>query len=282
MIPLNFVPKELSPAEFKKIATYIEKNVGIKMPPEKRLMMQSRLSARLKALKMNSYQEYIDYVFSRGSNSDEIIMMIDAMTTNLTEFFREPQHFEYMKQEMLPRYAREGRNSIKLWSAGCSTGQEPYTLSMVMTDFINSNGGPLRNYSILASDISTKVLDKASTAIYPRDAIKGIPIDILRKYFLKGKNPQNPVVRIKPEIRNKVNFMRLNFMDSNYGIKETFQIIFCRNVLIYFDKANQEKVIRQFLNYLEPGGYLFLGHSETIFGMDLPFQTVSPTVFQKM
>ena len=187
-----------------------------------------------------------------------------------------------MKQEVLPRYAREGRNSIKLWSAGCSTGQEPYTLSMVMTDFINSNGGPLRNYSILASDISTKVLDKASTAIYPRDAIKGIPIDILRKYFLKGKNPQNPVVRIKPEIRNKVNFMRLNFMDSNYGIKETFQIIFCRNVLIYFDKANQEKVIRQFLNYLEPGGYLFLGHSETIFGMDLPFQTVSPTVFQKM
>ena len=282
MIPLNFVPKELSPAEFKKIATYIEKNVGIKMPPEKRLMMQSRLSARLKALKMNSYQEYIDYVFSRGSNSDEIIMMIDAMTTNLTEFFREPQHFEYMKQEVLPRYAIEGRNSIKLWSAGCSTGQEPYTLSMVMTDFINSNGGPLRNYSILASDISTKVLDKASTAIYPRDAIKGIPIDILRKYFLKGKNPQNPVVRIKPEIRNKVNFMRLNFMDSNYGIKETFQIIFCRNVLIYFDKANQEKVIRQFLNYLEPGGYLFLGHSETIFGMDLPFQTVSPTVFQKM
>ena len=114
MIPLNFVPKELSPAEFKKIATYIEKNVGIKMPPEKRLMMQSRLSARLKALKMNSYQEYIDYVFSRGSNSDEIIMMIDAMTTNLTEFFREPQHFEYMKQEVLPRYAREGRNSIKL------------------------------------------------------------------------------------------------------------------------------------------------------------------------
>lgn len=282
MIPLNFVPKELSPAEFKKIATYIEKNVGIKMPPEKRLMMQSRLSARLKALKMNSYQEYIDYVFSGGSNSDEIIMMIDAMTTNLTEFFREPQHFEYMKQEVLLRYAREGRNSIKLWSAGCSTGQEPYTLSMVMTDFINSNGGPLRNYSILASDISTKVLDKASTAIYPRDAIKGIPIDILRKYFLKGKNPQNPVVRIKPEIRNKVNFMRLNFMDSNYGIKETFQIIFCRNVLIYFDKANQEKVIRQFLNYLEPGGYLFLGHSETIFGMDLPFQTVSPTVFQKM
>ena len=122
MIPLNFVPKELSPAEFKKIATYIEKNVGIKMPPEKRLMMQSRLSARLKALKMNSYQEYIDYVFSGGSNSDEIIMMIDAMTTNLTEFFREPQHFEYMKQEVLPRYAREGRNSIKLWSAGCSTG----------------------------------------------------------------------------------------------------------------------------------------------------------------
>ena len=284
MTTVNFAPKTLSEAEFKRIATYIESHVGIKMPPEKRLMMQSRLSARLKALNLDSYQAYIDYVFSEsaGPNNDEIIMMIDAMTTNLTEFFREPQHFDFMKSTVLPEFVQQGRNSVKLWSAGCSTGQEPYTLSMVMRDFIDTHHSQLRNYSILATDISTKVLDKASNAVYPLDATKGIPIDILRKHFLKGKNPEKPMVRIKPEIRNRVNFMRLNFMDDDYGFRDNLQIIFCRNVLIYFDKQNQEKVIRKFASYLESGGYLFLGHSETIFGMDLPFKTVAPTVFQKI
>lgn len=283
MSSLSFQQKTLSEAEFKKIAAYIEKNVGIKMPPEKRLMMQSRLSSRLKALHLDSYKQYIDYVFSgKDRDNHEIIMMIDAMTTNLTEFFREPQHFDFMKSTVLPQYAAQGRNQIKIWSAGCSTGQEPYTLSMVMASYIKNNPlSSIRDYSVLATDISTKVLDKASSAIYPMDAVKGIPQEIMHQYFLKGKNPANPAVRLKQDIRSHVNFMRLNFMDDDYGFRDTLQIIFCRNVLIYFDKQNQEKVIRQFLRYLEPGGYLFLGHSETIFGMTLPFKTVAPTVFQR-
>lgn len=281
---LSFQQKTLSEAEFKKIAAYIEKNVGIKMPPEKRLMMQSRLSSRLKALHLDSYKQYIDYVFSgKDKDNHEIIMMIDAMTTNLTEFFREPQHFDFMKGTVLPQYAAQGRNQIKIWSAGCSTGQEPYTLSMVMASYIKNNPlSSIRDYSVLATDISTKVLDKAASAIYPMDAVKGIPKEIMHQYFLKGKDPANPTVRLKQDIRSHVNFMRLNFMDEDYGFRDTLQIIFCRNVLIYFDKQNQEKVIRQFLRYLEPGGYLFLGHSETIFGMTLPFKTVAPTVFQRI
>ena len=284
MSSLSFQQKTLSEAEFKKIAAYIEKNVGIKMPPEKRLMMQSRLSSRLKALHLDSYKQYIDYVFSgKDKDSHEIIMMIDAMTTNLTEFFREPQHFDFMKGTVLPQYAAQGRNQIKIWSAGCSTGQEPYTLSMVMASYIKNNPlSSIRDYSVLATDISTKVLDKAASAIYPMDAVKGIPKEIMHQYFLKGKDPANPAVRLKQDIRSHVNFMRLNFMDEDYGFRDTLQIIFCRNVLIYFDKQNQEKVIRQFLRYLEPGGYLFLGHSETIFGMTLPFKTVAPTVFQRI
>ncbi|MBP3416022.1 MAG: protein-glutamate O-methyltransferase [Spirochaetaceae bacterium] len=284
MSSLSFQQKTLSEAEFKKIAAYIEKNVGIKMPPEKRLMMQSRLSSRLKALHLDSYKQYIDYVFSgKDKDNHEIIMMIDAMTTNLTEFFREPQHFDFMKGTVLPQYAAQGRNQIKIWSAGCSTGQEPYTLSMVMASYIKNNPlSSIRDYSVLATDISTKVLDKAASAIYPMDAVKGIPKEIMHQYFLKGKDPANPAVRLKQDIRSHVNFMRLNFMDEDYGFRDTLQIIFCRNVLIYFDKQNQEKVIRQFLRYLEPGGYLFLGHSETIFGMTLPFKTVAPTVFQRI
>jgi len=284
MSSLSFQQKTLSEAEFKKIAAYIEKNVGIKMPPEKRLMMQSRLSSRLKALHLDSCKQYIDYVFSgKDKDNHEIIMMIDAMTTNLTEFFREPQHFDFMKGTVLPQYAAQGRNQIKIWSAGCSTGQEPYTLSMVMASYIKNNPlSSIRDYSVLATDISTKVLDKAASAIYPMDAVKGIPKEIMHQYFLKGKDPANPAVRLKQDIRSHVNFMRLNFMDEDYGFRDTLQIIFCRNVLIYFDKQNQEKVIRQFLRYLEPGGYLFLGHSETIFGMTLPFKTVAPTVFQRI
>ena len=284
MDPISFNQKTLSEAEFKKIASYIEKNVGIKMPPEKRLMMQSRLTSRLKALHLDSFKQYIDYVFSgKDTDNHEIIMMIDAMTTNLTEFFREPQHFDFMRNVALPEYAAQGRGKIKIWSAGCSTGQEPYTLSMVMSEFIRQNPtSSIRDYSVLATDISTKVLDKAASAIYPMDAVKGIPKQTMHQYFLKGKDPKNPSVRLKQEIRNRVNFMRLNFMDDDYGFRDTLQIIFCRNVLIYFDKANQERVINQFLRYLEPGGYLFLGHSETIFGMTLPFKTVAPTVFQRI
>ena len=209
MSSLSFQQKTLSEAEFKKIAAYIEKNVGIKMPPEKRLMMQSRLSSRLKALHLDSYKQYIDYVFSgKDKDNHEIIMMIDAMTTNLTEFFREPQHFDFMKGTVLPQYAAQGRNQIKIWSAGCSTGQEPYTLSMVMASYIKNNPlSSIRDYSVLATDISTKVLDKAASAIYPMDAVKGIPKEIMHQYFLKGKDPANPAVRLKQDIRSHVNFI---------------------------------------------------------------------------
>ncbi|AEE15558.1 CheR family methyltransferase [Treponema brennaborense] len=278
-----YAPMLLSEAEFRKLASFIEKSVGIKMPEQKRLMMQSRLTSRLKALHLTSFKEYIEYVFSgKDTDNNEVIMMIDAMTTNLTEFFREAQHFDYMTNSVLPRFAQEGRSRIKLWSAGCSTGQEPYTLSIVMSEFISRNPGKITDFSVLATDVSTKVLNKAQTAIYPMEAIQNIPLDLKRQYFLKSKNPQTAEVRLKPAIRNRVTFSRLNFMDDDFGFRDTMQIIFCRNVLIYFDKNTQEAVIKKFMQYLEPGGYLFLGHSETIFGMDLPLKTVAPTVFQRI
>ncbi len=273
----------MSYGDFKKIASYIEKNVGIKMPDAKQTMLQARIARRLRALNIPTYKEYIDYAFGKGKpNNEELIHMIDAVTTNLTEFFRESGHFDYMLDAALPALVQSGKRFIKIWSAGCSTGEEPYTLSIVMQEFMRKNPGKIDGYSVLATDVSTKVLNSAAEAVYQMDSIKSLPIDMKRRYFLRSKKQDDNRIRVKPQVRNNVTFARLNFMDDDFDFRETFQIIFCRNVLIYFDKPTQEAVIRKFLNFLEVGGYLFLGHSETIFGMNLPLQNVAPTTFQRV
>lgn len=273
----------MSYSDFRKIASYIEKTVGIKMPDVKQTMLQARIAQRLRALNIPTYKEYIDYAFGKGKpNEEELVHMVDAVTTNLTEFFREPGHFEYMERSALPALAEAGKRFVKIWSAGCSTGEEPYTLSIVMREFMRKNPGKINGYSVLATDVSTKVLERAAAAVYEMDSVKNLPLEMKRRYFLRSKNREDSRVRVKPQARENVTFARLNFMDSDFGFRETFQIIFCRNVLIYFDKPTQESVIRKFLNYLEAGGYLFLGHSETIFGMNLPLQNIAPTTFQRI
>lgn len=272
--------QELSDKEFQTIARYIESTVGIKMPDTKRIMMQSRLMRRLRVLKMNSFSEYIDYVFN-SKNSDELVLMIDVLTTNKTEFFRENEHFEYLTNKILPEFA-ETKNTIKIWSAGCSSGEEPYTISMVISEFMKSNPGKIVNFKVTGTDISTNVLDKAYNAVYDLDLVEQLPMHLKKSYFLKCTNREMNCARIKPELRKHVSFKRLNFMDADFRMPEVYDIIFCRNVLIYFDKATQEKVIMKFMKYLQPEGYLFLGHSETIFSMDLPLRTCIPTVYKKV
>lgn len=270
---------EITEKEFNTIASYIEKNVGIKMPASKKVMMQSRLVSRIRKLGLQSYKEYIDYVFS---DEEELILMIDALTTNKTEFFRESAHFDYMTETILPEFCKKGMTSVKIWSAGCSSGEEPYTLGIVMKEFIKNNPQTIYNFSITGSDISTKVLDVAYAGVYPLQNVATLPLDIKRKYFLKNSKASPPIVKIKNDVRSCVSFRRLNFMDSDFCMPEVYDIIFCRNVLIYFDKQTQENVIRKFMKYLVPGGYLFLGHSETILSMDLPLQTCAPTVYKKI
>ncbi len=278
-----FSPPELSDSQFQHLSEFIHTNVGIKMPAEKRLMVQSRLANRLKVLGMNNFDDYLKFTFSNtAQGSEEIALMINAITTNLTVFFRENSHFEYLSNVVLPELAQQNLKKVELWSAGCSSGQEPYTLSIVMQEFIRENQNSINDYSILATDISSKVLDKAIDAVYPMNEVENLSYDIKKRYFLKSKNQENPTVRVKPETRQKVNFARLNFMDSSYPKTTQKNVIFCRNVLIYFDKKTQESVVRKLLEHLAPGGYLFLGHSETIFGMDLPLKTVGPTIFKKI
>lgn len=275
-------PQEMTEKDFRTISSYIEKTVGIKMPENKRIMMQSRLMGRLRSLGMSTFSEYIEYVFNEDKTGKELILLTDALTTNKTEFFRENDHFTFLARNVLPEIASKGNKSPRIWSAGCSSGEEVYTLSIVVNEYMRQHPGAFNSYRMLATDISTKVLDKAVNAVYEEESVKDIPYELKKLYFLKSTDRTKPEVRIKPALRANVSFRRLNLMDSAYNVEETFQAIFCRNVLIYFDKPTQEEIIRKLIRNLEPGGYLFLGHSETIFSMNLPLKTVAPTVYRKM
>ena len=262
---------------FDRLSSYVTQEYGIKLPPVKKSMLESRLNKKIKSLGMNSYVEFLDYIFSDHGKQTELFHVIDLITTNKTDFFREPAHFSYLSGEFLPSYLAEHTN-LKIWSAGCSTGEEPYTLTMVLEEFKKRN--PVLNYSLLASDISLRVIQSAFSGIYTLDRLAAIPMEWKRNYFLRSKTNSN-LARIKPQYRKKIQYKRINLMDTSFGLlKSDYDIIFCRNVLIYFDKPTQEEVIRKFCTHLRPGGLLFLGHSESIMGMKLPLSQVRPTVYQ--
>lgn len=219
----------------------------------------------------------------KDGSSAEIINMVDVITTNKTDFFREPNQFTFLSRNALPELHKVTgvgvRRPLKIWSAGCSTGEEPYTLSIVLSEFAKSF--PNYYYSILATDISTRVLQKAVAAVYDDSRIAPIPKDLLKKYFLKSKDKSKKIVRVVPALRKEIEFRWLNFMSDDFGITETFDIIFCRNVIIYFDKETQDRLITKLVSYINPGGYLFLGHSESIFNSSLPLTQVAASTYRK-
>ena len=275
----SFAQQHLSEKDFTRLAGFIHDEYGIKLPLAKKIMLESRLNKRLKLLKMSSFHDYVEFVLSHDGKEYELIHMIDLVTTNKTDFFREPVHFDYMVQNALPDLLsrRTDRNEIKLWSAGCSTGEEPYTLAMVLSEFAEKQPG--FNFSILATDISNRVLTAAKNAIYDIEKVAPVSQSLKKKYLLKSKDKTKGHVRIKPILRNRIAFHRLNLMDSDYPVLTPVDIIFCRNVIIYFDRPTQEKLITRMCRYLKPGGYLFVGHSETLFSMNVPVRQVSPTIY---
>ncbi|MCX7986699.1 MAG: hypothetical protein N2662_07155 [Bacteroidales bacterium] len=273
---------KLSDEDFKRLSDFIYREYGIKMPPAKKVMLQGRLQKRLRELDIISFKDYVDYVFSKEGQDNEIIHMIDVVSTNKTDFFREPIHFEYLTQEVVPHFGNttDFRYPLKIWSAGCSSGEEPYTIAIVLMEAKEKY--PALDFTILGTDISTRILQTAIDAIYKENRIEGIPLHILKKYFLRSKDRSNPTVRLIPEIRKKVNYMRLNLMEPSYPIPDMFDVIFCRNVLIYFDRPTQEKVINKLCMHLKQGGHFFLGHSESITGMTVPLRQIKPTIFVKV
>ena len=275
----RYYEMQMKDADFRKLSTYINSELGIKMPPAKKVMLQSRLQKRLNELKSASFRDYIEFIFS-DEGREELVNVLDIVTTNKTDFFREPLHFDFLTEKVLPEFAMgNGRSVLKVWSAGCSTGEEPYTLAMVLSDFREINRD--FDFNIIASDISTRVLKKAAEAIYNEDRVASMSITSKKKYLLKSKNKIKRTVRIVPELRSKVKFIQMNFMDSSYVTDTLFDIIFCRNVLIYFDRKTQEEVINKLCTRLKPGGYFFLGHSESITNFDVPLKQLQSTIFRK-
>lgn len=277
---MNFVRSEMGDAEFKRFSELIHSEFGIKMPPTKKVLLQSRFQKRLRALGMSSYKEYCDYVFSKEGHEQERSHLIDVVTTNTTHFFREPKHWDIMDNIVMPELWSRGigRNAdLRIWSAGCSSGEEPYTLAMVLHEWAESHSG--FGFNVLATDISRKILAEAQRAVYTMDKVTDVPMHYKKKYMLKSKNGK--LVKMDAMLRNKITFQRLNFME-NFSLPNQQDIIFCRNVVIYFDRDTQSVLFKKFCNNLKSGGYLFIGHSESLSGMTLPVRQVAPTVFQRV
>lgn len=282
-VPLGDIYKAtLSLEDFKRLSSFIFQEYGIKMPEVKRTMLQSRLHKRLRELNMTNYKEYVDFVFSKEGQDNEVIHMIDVVSTNKTDFFREPVHFDFLHNTALNDLLNGDRptRNLKIWSAGCSSGEEPYTLAMSINEYLLQHPG--FDFSILATDISSRILKSAVEAVYKENRVETLPLQIKKRYLLKSKDRENPTVRIVPELRRKVTFQRLNFMDTHYNVPDSMDIIFCRNVLIYFDRETQEKVINKLCTKLKPDGYFFLGHSESITNFNVPLKQLKPTIFKKI
>lgn len=278
-----YAPATMKDKVFQSFSAFIYDKVGIQMPPAKKTMLEARLQKRLKELGLGSFEEYGEFVFSSQGRNSELVHMIDVVTTNKTDFFREPGHFSFLTDKALPAVAGMREISrfhpLRIWSAGCSSGEEPYTLSMVLSEYMADHRD--FDYALLASDISTRILETARNGVYPEDRAGDISPLLKKKYLLRSKDRSRGLVRVCPELRAKIAFRRINFMDDDFGIGEKMDIIFCRNVVIYFDKPTQQRLMQKFHRQLRPGGFLFLGHSETLNGLDVDFKMVGSTVYQR-
>jgi chemotaxis protein methyltransferase CheR len=272
----------LSKRNFEALSKFIYSYSGIKMPMNKTTMLEGRLRRRLRVTGISTLDAYCDHLFKEGGIEQEAIYLIDVVTTNKTDFFREPKHFDFMREVALPEIVGQfSDRRLRIWSSACSTGAEPYTLAMVLSDFIRT-AAPEKDYFVLATDLSTDVLRKAQKGIYPADMMAPVPSDMMRRYVMRSASSQRQDMRITPALRQKIGFARLNLMDASYPVGEPMHIVFCRNVLIYFDKQTQQRVLSRLCDCLLPGGYMFIGHSETVTGFNLPIRQVANTVFKRI
>lgn len=273
----------MPPHVFSSLREYIQKLCGVSISIEKKTMLEARIQKRLKTLKLPSYDAYCNYLFSPVGQNQELEVFIDLVTTHKTYFFRESHHFDFLTKIALPQLIKEtdGAYQLKVWSVGCSTGQEPYTVAMVISEFIRARNLKNFNYSILGTDISEYVLLEAQRGIYLEEQITEIPMDLRMRYLLQSKDRTNKRIRFIPEIRKCVEFQRLNLISQNFGIRQKMDFIFFRNVMIYFDRPTQIKILQKLCEQLVEGGFLFTGHSENLFQTNLPLVQIQPSVFQK-
>ncbi len=268
---------KLTVPQFKKLGQFIHSNYGIQMPDSKKVLLEGRLQKRIRINKLTNFAEYIEFLFSNAGQANELSCFIDAVSTNKTDFYREPHHFDFLRRELLPSFIQQKKH-IKIWSAAASSGEEPYTIAIELNEFIEKNSG--FSYEMLGTDISTEILQKASKGIYDEKRVEVIPLHIKQKYFLKSKNKANKTVKVAPILQKNLRYRTINLTVPLVGIPNNFDLIFCRNVLIYFNRAVQEKVINALCAKLTPGGYLFLGHSESTTGIKAPVTQIAPTIYK--
>ena len=263
--------------DFDELRKLSNAYTGIIVSDDKFDMYYARLSKRLRTLHLNSFKEYVEYL--KNNDASEFTPFINSITTNLTSFFRENHHFEYMKQTILPAVSVSGSGAIKVWSAGCSTGEEAYSISIVLADYYKNKF----SYSakIFASDIDTTVLATAALGVYDESKLKNIDNACIKKWFLKGKDKKKGFVRVKKQLQDIISFSQVNLI-MDWPIKEKFNVIFCRNVIIYFDKPTKISLLSRLIDQLTPGGFLILGHSESVQGLTDRLKTVGKTMYQKV
>lgn len=266
----------LTTNEFHQIQQLLYQKAGITLSEQKQTLVVSRLSKRIRQLGLSSFQAYHDLV-ANGADSDELTQMLDLLSTNKTDFFREPVHFEFLKKQIIPPLSQT--KHIRIWSSASSSGEEPYSIAMTLLDAVSD---PRHwNCKILASDLSTRVLAKAARGVYEDERVANLSPEMVKRHFLRGNGEQRGYVKVKPTVREMVIYRRINLMDDSFPIRSPLDVIFCRNVMIYFDRPTQAKLMAKFYRYLQPGGYLFIGHSESLQWIDHPFAYVAPTIYQK-
>ncbi|MCQ8181349.1 protein-glutamate O-methyltransferase CheR [Methylomonas sp. SURF-1] len=267
---------EYTQADFDILRKISNQHSGILVPDDKFDMFYSRLAKRLRLLGLGSFKEYCQYLTENPA--DEFTEFINAVTTNLTSFFRENHHFEYLNKTVVPELLKKKAavRQVKIWSAGCSTGEEPYSLAMALKESLPA-GWELK---ILATDLDTNVLAAAADGVYSADRVAGIGEQRLKRWFQRGSGRQANKVRVKPELRAAVTFRQLNLM-REWPMRGRFDAIFCRNVLIYFDRATKTMLVERYARLLESGGYLFIGHSESLHQLDTAFEPIGNTIYRK-
>ncbi|MCK4467966.1 MAG: protein-glutamate O-methyltransferase [Desulfobacterales bacterium] len=271
---------ELRDIDFEKISRLLYELCGINLHEGKKELVKARLGKRLRGGNFRSFADYCRYVTTE-EGIGELITMIDSLSTNLTSFFREESHFHRLRKVMpeMVKAAGNGRcvPNLRIWSAGCSTGEEPYSLAITLKEISKNRNC---NLKILATDISTRTLSAAAAGVYPEEKVKNIPPLLLRKYFQIGQGRWDGYYRVKKDLKDSVEFMRFNLMETP-SFNDLFDIIFCRNVMIYFDKKTQDGLVNRFYDCLKEKGYLFVGHSESLTGLTHQFKYIEPSVYRK-
>ncbi|MDR5736898.1 MULTISPECIES: CheR family methyltransferase [unclassified Caballeronia] len=263
---------EFTVTDFARIRELIHRRAGISLSDHKRDMAYSRLARRLRACGLDTFKEYLDRLES-NDDSAEWEAFVNALTTNLTAFFRESHHFP-----ILADFAKRRQQPVSVWCSAASTGEEPYSIAMTLVEALGEQAA--RHCTVYASDIDSQVLARADAGVYSLDQVKAMPVERLKRFFLKGKGAQAGLVKVRPELRAMVNFGRVNLTDARYDVKGPFDAIFCRNVMIYFDKPTQGQVLSRFEPLMKPGGLLFAGHSENFTYVSQAFRLRGQTVYE--